>query len=364
MVSIQNLILCTALLICCSCQGQQQMSAERDPVTKILLGKEVTELPTQVWAIHQERSGNYWFGGNGEGLYFYNGSQLIEYTSADGLAGNQIRDIQEDKLGNLYFTTTGGISRFDGKSFTTLEPVYSPSNQWRSEPDDLWFNLNWDSNSVYRYDGTLLYHLSLPEYDLEEGMGIEFEENPSFSPFGVYSIYQDKDGALWFGTLMAGVYRYDGTHSTWIKEKELSVLDDGRVPAVRSIIQDKDGYYWFSNSLSRYRFQWVPPNAEQSGHWAYEKLAGMTVGPDRMPFAYFMSAVTDDETGDLWMLTYSGGIWRYDGEQLFHYPITHEGKDVLLFTMYKDREGSIWLGSHDAGVFRLNGEKFDRFVLP
>lgn len=363
-LSIRSIILCAGLLCCYACQGQKQPTTEQDVATETLLGKAVTELPTQVWAIYQERSGHYWFGGNGEGVYFYDGHKMIEYTTADGLVDNQIRGIQEDKFGNIYFDTPKGVSRFDGKAFTTLYPVSSPLNQWKLEPDDLWFSMNGNGNAVYRYDGTSLYLLTLPEYDLEEDLGIEFEENPSFSPYGVYSIHKDKEGVMWFGTLMAGVYRYDGTDAMWIKEKELSVLDDGRVPAVRSIIQDKDGYYWLSNSLSRYRFYWVDMSADGPGHWAYEKTKGMTAGPDRMSFAYFMSAVTDDETGDLWMLTYSDGMWRYDGEQLFHYPITHEGKDVLLFTMFKDREGGIWLGSHNAGGFRFNGEAFERFVLP
>lgn len=327
-----------------SCKGQNNKSA---------LDKMVSELDEKIWVIYQDQENKYWFGSNGEGVFHYNGKALIQLTEENGLVGNQIRGIQEDKSGNIYFDTPKGVSKFDGLTFTTLKPVYSDKNEWKSEPDDLWFKGNGDINGVYRYDGKQLFHLEFPEYDLEGAFGIE--ANQTYSPYGVYSIYKDNGGNLWFGTLSAGVYQYDGK-SLWIAEKELMELDDGRVPGVRSIIEDKDGNFWLSNILNRYKVYGKNPIR-------YEKLKGIEPreGQDNMSLPYFMSAVTDDENGDLWMVTYEEGVWRYDGENLFNYQVKSDGKKVLLFSIYKDNQGLLWLGTHTAGALKFNGKTFKKF---
>lgn len=58
-----------------------------------------------------------------------------------------------------------------------------------------------------------------------------------------------------------------------------------------------------------------------------------------MPFPYFMSSVIDDEKRDLWLVTYSDGVWRYDGHKLHHYPIEEHGENVLLHSSYNMARG-------------------------
>ena len=57
-----------------------------------------------------------------EDLSFYtDGKTFKNYTTADGLVNNSVFSILEDKDGNLWFGTRWvGLSRFDGKSFTTF----------------------------------------------------------------------------------------------------------------------------------------------------------------------------------------------------------------------------------------------------
>jgi hypothetical protein len=71
------------------------------------------------------------------------------------LISNRIRGIQEDKSGNVFFTTYEGMSKFDGKAFTTLSGSASSSPMdWKKQPDDLWFVGAPDTGVVYRYDGS------------------------------------------------------------------------------------------------------------------------------------------------------------------------------------------------------------------
>ncbi len=51
-----------------------------------------------------------------------------------------MRDIQEDAQGNLFIATYGGVSRFDGQKFTTLELIETTleDDKWELNPDDVW----------------------------------------------------------------------------------------------------------------------------------------------------------------------------------------------------------------------------------
>ncbi len=71
-----------------------------------------------VYCIFKDSRGLMWIGTDA-GLVKYDGYKFQTISTRDGLAGNFIRDILEDKKGNLWIACYGdGLSRFDGKKFT------------------------------------------------------------------------------------------------------------------------------------------------------------------------------------------------------------------------------------------------------
>ena len=77
-------------------------------------------------------------------------------------------------------------------------------------------------------------------------------------------------------------------------------------------------------------------------------------------YPYFLSMTMDDD-GDLWMPSYTDGVYRYSGEKLLPYPVKYGKADVLGYSIYKDKFGFIWLGTHNTGAFKYNGKNFERF---
>lgn len=340
-----------------SCNSQVKSKPEQTEIKTMEIGKKVSKLDNQIWAVFQDSKGNYWFGSNGQGVYKFDGKTIIQFTTKDGLVHNQIRGIQEDSEKNLYIETHNGISKYNGIEFTTLQPVKSSKNEWKSEPNDLWFGYN--ANDLYRFDGKSLYELKLPRKDLKKAFGIETEgvpfEGNNNSPYAVFGVNKDKDGSVWFGTATAGAFRYDGDSLLWFGEKELSTLPDGRVPGVRSMIQDKDGYYWLSNFYSKYK---INPDLPKG----YEKVKAVDLPEEitKDKILYFTSGIAD-EKNNLWMTTYGGGVWNYDGKTLSNYKIHNGKEEVLLICIYQDNNGTIWLGTNNDGVYRRNGNKFEKF---
>jgi ligand-binding sensor domain-containing protein len=339
--------LCLLLTLFPSCYGQGKTTGTNSDKTSSL-GRVVSELDKSIWTLFQDSRNRYWFGSNDKGVYCYDGKQLLQFTLQEGVAGNQIRGIQEDKAGNIYFDTRDGVFRFDGSRFISLPSVKSPVNQWKLRPDDLWFKRNDDLAGVYRYDGDTLYQLDFSTLSPKE----------YGSDYAVYSIYRDRQGNIWFGTLTGGVARFDGTNLSWIQEKELGALKDGRAPAVRSITEDKDGYFWFSNLLYQYRIRDNRPNGMK-----YERVNRIDLAKqaEKMKLPYYTSAVVNKET--TWMTNYHEGVWKYDGKNLNHYPLLDNGTKALPMFLYKDHSGTLWLGTDNAGVYQFNGKTFEKFKL-
>ena len=354
-----------------SCSGQ--VNSDKQAETKTLeIGKTASELDKQIWRIFQDSKGKYWFGSNGRGIYYLDGKHLKLFTTIDGLVNDTIRGIQEDIDGNIYIETPGGISRFDGKQFTTLKAIKSSYNQWKLNPTDLWFSYN--ANDLYRYDGDSLFELKLPRKDLKKAFGIDtlisFKRD---NPYAVFGVNKDKDGNIWFGTVVAGAFRYDGKSFLWFDEKELSILPDGRAGGVRSMIQDKNGYFWLSNFYYKYK---INPNLPKG----FEKIKAVDLPKEIVKIwqwnsstnSYtqrvddkilgFNAGITDKE-GNLWMTMYGGGVWKYDGKILSNLEIKNDIEYVLLLCICQDNNGTIWLGTENDGVYKQNGDKFEKFEI-
>lgn len=360
-ITLKAILLFGILTTFSFCKGRAKHEHLGQPQHEGTIGKTVSELDEGITVIYQDKRNNFWF--VGKGVYQFDGKGLILYTLEDGLCSNAILGIQEDQFGNIYFDTPEGVSKFDGQKFTTLEVIDSNSsrNEWKLGPNDLWFRMGWDKNGPYRYDGKSLYKLEFPKTEQADKFYAEYP-NVSYNPYGIYTIYNDSKGRIWFGTSSLGVCRYDGKSISWLYERQLTETSDGGSFGIRSIIEDKDGYFWFCNT--RYRYDILPGNSGRNGtdymNYKKEDGIGYSNGNGEKDFPYFMS-ITEDNNGDLWMATYDDGVWRNNGKELIHYPIKDGDTDVLLFSIYKDSQGVIWLGTHNAGVYKYNLSSFEKF---
>ncbi len=72
-----------------------------------------------ITCINQDRQKRIWVLTNGGGLHLYLGAGkgFRVFTVADGLGSNTLRGMEEDKKGDLWLTTNGGISKMNAKNF-------------------------------------------------------------------------------------------------------------------------------------------------------------------------------------------------------------------------------------------------------
>jgi sugar lactone lactonase YvrE len=75
--------------------------------------------PNAVKAVAFDQEGNLWTGGPGGAVQWRPDGTYTQYTVEHGLARNSINSIAVAPDGALWFGTDSGVSRFDGKGWTT-----------------------------------------------------------------------------------------------------------------------------------------------------------------------------------------------------------------------------------------------------
>jgi ligand-binding sensor domain-containing protein len=320
----------------------------------------VSELGKNIMIVYQDTKNNYWFGSNIDGVYKFDGKTIIHFTTKDGLTSNRIDEIKEDKSGNIYFTTGKGIAKFNGQHFKTLDETIGNENDWKLSSNELWFKSSDYSGFVYRYDGKTLFKLQLPKIKIGEDY---ISKNPNTpTPYAVYYVYKDSKDNVWFGTGALGALRYNGKTFNWISEKDVAEIfnnpNEGS-NGVRSIIEDKNGDFWFN---SEYHYTIYNNRQDNGTFYNRIKSIGNLDGNDNSNLSEYLS-ITKDNNNDLWIATYSAGVWKYDGIKITHYPIQINSKDITVFSIYTDKQGNIWLGTHDNGALKFNGQTFEPFKI-
>jgi len=91
----------------------------RHDLSVLFQGKQ-TYNPSYVFSLVIDgRDDSVWAGTWGGGVSHFDGQQWHNLTTADGLAGNIVYSIAQDKHNVLWFGTDNGLSRYDGATWTT-----------------------------------------------------------------------------------------------------------------------------------------------------------------------------------------------------------------------------------------------------
>ena len=136
--------------------------------------------------------GNYIWAGTDGGVIKWNidNGEYIKFTTADGLVDNIVQSIAIDSEGNKWFGTSGGVSKFDGKNWTTFTTddglAYNEAPFIVIDPEDnKWIGYGYYAKGVSKYDGT-----NWTTYTESDGLVDD----------RVLSIAVDSAGNKWFGT--------------------------------------------------------------------------------------------------------------------------------------------------------------------
>lgn len=132
-----------------------------------------------VLGLFEDSKGNLWFGNNGAGLFRYDGKTLTNFTAEKGLNNADFRatgepgegtlarvySINEDNTGNLWIgTVDAGVWKYDGENltqFTTKDGLTSNAVNtiYKDNNGVLWFGT--DGDGINLFNGTRFYEFQM-----------------------------------------------------------------------------------------------------------------------------------------------------------------------------------------------------------
>lgn len=252
----------------------------------------------------QDKAGNIWLGkSGGQGLFCYDGKTFVSYTGKKGWNNRPVYAMEEDRNGSLWIGTDDGVYRYDGKTFTAVPiPVKTAAT----------------------YAPGAVYTAGKPVKNV------------------VTDILEDKAGNLWLGTLLHGIYRYNGkTFDHFLAGED-----------IRCITEDRAGNIWVGSWSNRGAYHYSSRQAAAG----FVKQDGLTDG--------MIACIYEDRSGDIWFGTRDKGLCRYDGRSFTYYSEQNGLCNNNISFITSDNAGNLWFsstvkyGTKSGGLCRYDGKTF------
>ncbi|MBU8893383.1 MAG: SpoIIE family protein phosphatase [Bacteroidales bacterium] len=261
------------------------------------------------------------------------------YGVKEGLPQSKVYDVLQDDHGYLWLATESGISKFDGLYFTN----YTAEN------------------------------------GLAEG--------------GIKALFKDSQGNIWMGHKSGGVSFFDG------KEFKIHPVSDSLNAEISSILMDHENVLWITthgDGLIRLDTPYeLDPEKIKYEHYKGRRLSDRVISgtiakgdtiffitdtgikkynksknsferfaPKGLDRYFAITAMLEDQKGDIWFGTYHGGLNRYIKEknEFITYDAERDGiADNWISTITEDSKGNVWIGTWGGGITKFSDDGFKTF---
>ncbi|MDG1333043.1 MAG: two-component regulator propeller domain-containing protein [Crocinitomicaceae bacterium] len=164
-----------------------------------------------ITALHCDKWNRIWYGTENTGIgQIAKGKLSLRIKEEDGLTSNTIRSFAEDQSGNLWIGTAGeGVCRVELYSKTRTVKTLSSKVELSSQ--NIYLLTIDDENNLIIGSEKGLDYLYLNENRVIKEL-IHFADEEGFAGVETCtnSVFNDKDGSIWFGTIN-GLNHYNGT---------------------------------------------------------------------------------------------------------------------------------------------------------
>lgn len=284
---------------------------------------------------------------------------FLNYTTDNGLAQSQVTGMCQDNYGYLWFSTYGGISRFNGIDYEN----YTAANGL----------FNNQVHSIYKDDKGQIYFGGTGGYSvLKSGKLTSVSLKKSFSQSIIVSFISDKN-ALWILTDDAWLLKAEKNKITEY------MIPDSNVTESRNLILDKskllistnNGIFEFDMNSKKFslcekfglnNFSYIVAKNDQyavstfgDGIFIYKnnQFKHITVAKGLVEDA--VRHLYIDDNGNIWVATISGVSQISPQGQITNYSITNGLPGNNIRFTGQDNEGNIWFGTDGKGIVKFTG---------
>ena len=271
----------------------------------------------------RDRDGGLWIGTVERGLIHVHNGRTDVFTQSDGLSGNVVLSLFEDREGNVWVATTGGLDRFRELPVATISVKQGLSSD--------------ASQAVLAAtDGSIWVgaHQGLTRW--KNGQTTIFGKASGLPDDAPQSLFQDDRGRIWAFTPHGLAYFKDGRFVA------VNALPGGKV---HYIAGDKAGNLWLSEEKSLLHL-----------------LEGRLV--EQIPWSELGRSeraevlLSGREPGGVWLgFWLDGGVSYFKDGRFRESYTTANGLNLAgVGGLQLDRDGALWAATH-AGVSRLKDSR-------
>ncbi|MEM7102536.1 MAG: two-component regulator propeller domain-containing protein [Bacteroidota bacterium] len=267
-----------------------------------------------------DREGNYWFGTNGEGLYFMPSKHIVNYNKSNsGLADDQIYSITHDQSGRLWLgMAEGKISVFNHKDFES----FSLGTQVRT------MSMYFDEPTNKLYAGT--------DHRIFLKKGNQFK--PLSFRESIKSLSAGNGEYFWVATGSNAYQVYPQNDSRKVRYEARSY----------GVFTSMEGEAWLSTKAGVLIFN-------DGGH---RKLNFPVNGPSKMR----VTNIVQSSDSTIWMATYGQGIFAYKNGQVEQFTSADGLTSNICKTMIAGDPSTLWIGT-DKGLNKMNLDTREFIVI-
>lgn len=273
--------------------------------------------------ILRDHDGGLWIGTSSQGLVHIHGNKTDVFAQPDGLSGEKVYALFEDREGTIWAATINGLDRFRDFAVPTLSV-----NQGLSSPVVASVLADRDGSVWLGTHGGLdrWNERQIKAYRLDSDQRIP---NPNNLP---NTLFQDDRGRVWTST-----FRQFG----YLEHGRLKPIDGIPGGTVLSIVQDRARNLWVaSEHLGLFRLS--PQNEVRLISWA--ELGHKD---------HASTLIADPSRGGLWIGFFLGGIaYLADGQIRTAYSTSDGLGRGRVGSFQFDRDGTLW-ASTEGGLSRI-----------
>lgn len=329
--------------------------------------QDISVLPYGISGLVVDRDSNVWISNSFQGLFMLNTRTnyltQIKTNANDSscLSSPLIHSVAQNSSGNIVIINDKGIAEeIDRDSQRVINRYYFrkmnmhiPNFFFRfyiDSDDDMW--------AYSRYQGGV-YHLSKStgneKHYGENTKGVFLSNNI------VNSIVEDKNGRIWIGTDHGGINIFDKSNNTIeVIQKEEGVSNSISHNTINSLCGDSDGGIWvatFKGGINYYH-----PQLFQFGMYkkSIKNARGLQVDD--------INCFAEDKHLNIWFGTNEHGLSYFSRTEKKFYTFNEvtglEGdfNNYAIVSLCYDSKNRLWIGTYQGGLYMYDGKRISRFT--
>jgi signal transduction histidine kinase len=263
----------------------------------------------EVTALLVDRDSSLWVGTLNQGIYRIQGNKVDHFRSSDGLSGDAVSGLFQDREGNIWIVTSRGIDDFHDirvASFSTRQGLSADqvNSVLASRDGTVWIG-------NYNLDVLRLSKIT----SIQPRNGLPGRE--------MTSLLEDRAGRLWVGT--------DEELSVYERGKftKIHTRDGSPLGTVRAMTEDVDGSIWVATRSNENRDRLL-------------RIQGLGIREEiSSPQLPFPNALAGDPHGGVWLGLERGDLARYRNGQMEFFSLNQSPHGAPVHGLLVNSDASV-----------------------